>query len=114
MSTHEGHSAKELCEHDTSAGPDFVSMKEGLFCDMSEKKLWPLCDGVGGKEGQGNGDIQAISDNNEKREEPAASVSCFDTKTKTMRGAGPHRRDESIPVKQYENAEMWDETNMRL
>lgn len=37
------HSAKEVCESDTSAGPDFVSTVEGLFCDMSEKILWPLC-----------------------------------------------------------------------
>jgi len=26
-----------------SAGPDFVSLSEGLFCDMDEKQLWPLC-----------------------------------------------------------------------
>lgn len=37
------HSAKEVCESDTSAGPDFVSTVEELFCDMSEKTLWPTC-----------------------------------------------------------------------
>ncbi len=39
----ESHSATELCESGTSNGPDFVSMIEGLFCDMSEKQLWPVC-----------------------------------------------------------------------
>lgn len=37
------HSAKEVCESKTSAGPDFVSTAEGLFCDMESKSLWPLC-----------------------------------------------------------------------
>lgn len=37
------HSARELCESRTSAGPDFVSVSEGLFCDMAGKVLWPLC-----------------------------------------------------------------------
>lgn len=43
-STHEKHSAKTLCESETSHGPDFVSRKEGLFCDMETKKVWPVCD----------------------------------------------------------------------
>ncbi|KAK5074994.1 hypothetical protein LTR64_001199 [Lithohypha guttulata] len=38
------HSAREVCESRTSAGPDFVGVVEGLFCDMAEKILWPLCD----------------------------------------------------------------------
>ena len=47
-STH--HSAKRLCESPTSAGPDFVSLAERSFCDMSVKKLWPFCGGgAGGK-----------------------------------------------------------------
>jgi hypothetical protein len=37
------HSAAELCQSPMSAGPDFVSLSEGLFCDMDEKQLWPLC-----------------------------------------------------------------------
>jgi hypothetical protein len=37
------HSAKELCESSTSMGPDFVSTKEGVFCDMDHKRAWPLC-----------------------------------------------------------------------
>lgn len=37
------HSAKELCEHHASLGPDFVSIKEGVYCDMETAKWWPLC-----------------------------------------------------------------------
>ncbi|KAK5079553.1 hypothetical protein LTR70_008119 [Exophiala xenobiotica] len=37
------HSARELCGSRTSAGPDFVSLGEGLFCDMARKVLWPVC-----------------------------------------------------------------------
>jgi hypothetical protein len=37
------HSAIELCQSSTSFGPDFVSLEEGVFCDMDAKKAWPLC-----------------------------------------------------------------------
>lgn len=37
------HSAVELCNSLASLGPDLVSIAEGMFCDMSEKRLWPLC-----------------------------------------------------------------------
>ncbi|KAI9722998.1 MAG: hypothetical protein M1812_001447 [Candelaria pacifica] len=36
-------SARELCEHPNSAGPDFISLHEGLFCDMATRELKPLC-----------------------------------------------------------------------
>lgn len=38
------HSAREVCQSETSVGPDFVSLHEGLFCDMTDKSLWSLCD----------------------------------------------------------------------
>lgn len=37
------HTATSLCDADRSYGPDFVSMSEGLYCDMSVKTLYPLC-----------------------------------------------------------------------
>ncbi|KAF4124722.1 hypothetical protein GMORB2_5388 [Geosmithia morbida] len=37
------HSAKELCQSDTSMGPDFVHTTEGLFCDMGSKTLFDIC-----------------------------------------------------------------------
>lgn len=40
------HSAREVCQSPTSAGPDFVSLQEGLFCDMDLKILWPLCEEI--------------------------------------------------------------------
>ena len=46
-SLHDSHSAQRLCESETSHGPDFVSHKEGLFCDMDTRKLWPLCNSDG-------------------------------------------------------------------
>ena len=47
ISTSPNHSAKELCQSPTSWGHDFVSDAENLFCDMSSKKLWPVCDDSG-------------------------------------------------------------------
>jgi len=32
-----------LCESATSFGSDFVSVTEGVFCDMTGKTLYPLC-----------------------------------------------------------------------
>lgn len=43
-SVHEQHSASELCQNDHSYGPDFVSFSDNMFCDMSTKQTWPLCD----------------------------------------------------------------------
>lgn len=43
VSDFDHHSAIELCEHPRSYGPDFVSLAEGVFCDMSERKHYPLC-----------------------------------------------------------------------
>ena len=44
-SIHEQHSALELCKNDQSYGPDFVSFSENIFCDMTTKQNWPLCNG---------------------------------------------------------------------
>lgn len=38
-----GRLAEELCEHGMSWGPDWVNELEGKFCDMAEKKLYPVC-----------------------------------------------------------------------
>ena len=38
------HSAIELCQSETSWGPDEVSLNERIFCDMGTKTLFPLCD----------------------------------------------------------------------
>lgn len=37
------HSAKALCESETSMGPDFVHTGEKLFCDMGSKILYDFC-----------------------------------------------------------------------
>lgn len=37
------HSAKRLCESDTSMGPDFAHTGENLFCDMEAKVLYAFC-----------------------------------------------------------------------
>ena len=41
------HTATVVCQSETSWGPDFVSVAEGLYCDMCEKMLWNLCAGPG-------------------------------------------------------------------
>ena len=46
-SPHALHSAQEICESETSHGPDFVSLSEGIFCDMDTKVHRPLCTAEG-------------------------------------------------------------------
>lgn len=98
-SGHAAHSAKELCESGTSAGPDFVSTVEGLFCDMAEKEVWPLC-------------LGNVTN---------STQACFDTSTNTMQGGsnstsqgnstGIWRRDYAsgrpIPDKSYTSTHEW-------
>jgi hypothetical protein len=38
-----GQSARTLCESETSSGPNFVNLAEGLYCDMQKKELMPTC-----------------------------------------------------------------------
>ncbi|KAH0564729.1 hypothetical protein GP486_001876 [Trichoglossum hirsutum] len=81
-----GHSAKELCEHPNSLGPDFVSTVEKIFCDMETGKWWPLCDAT----------------NNQ---------CCFDLDHQTMRGEGPNVKRtsaEPVPEKQYKTSKVWN------
>lgn len=77
------HSARQLCESQTSAGPDFVSLVEGLFCDMVEKTLWPVC-----ASGQSQG-------------------SCFDLNEKTIRHLTPELRLRELGRSTYRNVQTW-------
>lgn len=43
VSSQSSHNATELCDSETSVGPDFVSTEEGVFCSMSQKKTFPIC-----------------------------------------------------------------------
>ncbi|KAK4184261.1 hypothetical protein QBC35DRAFT_535110 [Podospora australis] len=42
-SNSDAHSSVELCESETSLGPDFISLAEGLYCNMETSELLPLC-----------------------------------------------------------------------
>ncbi|KAL2008388.1 hypothetical protein VTN00DRAFT_8370 [Thermoascus crustaceus] len=84
------HSAKEVCEHPSSLGPDFVSTVEKVFCDMETGKWWPLCD--------------ATHDHD-----------CFDLEHRTMKGPGPVRGGnqarsptELLPEKRYKTHVEWN------
>lgn len=44
ISPHAKHLASEICEDENSLGPDFLSLHEGMFCDMKNKKWYPICD----------------------------------------------------------------------
>ncbi|KAK0129349.1 hypothetical protein ONS95_001277 [Cadophora gregata] len=74
------HSAKHLCSSATSWGTDVVSETEGLFCDMDQKQLWPLC-------------------------ERKSQMSCFDTKTNVLRGRSAERA--VVPEKRYLEVKRW-------
>ncbi|KAH1300677.1 hypothetical protein KXX17_004974 [Aspergillus fumigatus] len=93
VSEHREHTASELCKSTSAAGPDFVSTKEGLFCDMCTGELWPLC-----------------SKN--------VPTGCFDVDLKVMRASdgavtrtGLHARDvitgRDIPEKEYKKVAHW-------
>lgn len=38
-----GYNTTELCTSETSWGPDFVSLNEGLYCDMDSRELLSVC-----------------------------------------------------------------------
>ena len=73
------HSAKEMCEDPMALSSDFVSVPEGLFCDMTNRKLWPVCT-------------------------PTLEKNCFDVPNKSLKVDGPLKREES---KEYKKQEEW-------
>lgn len=85
------HSAKELCNSETSLGPDFVNLREGIFCDMGAKQIWPICN-----------------------DDSGITHACFNYTNRTMHKAaiGPSRvflasEFNSPPHKVYESENVW-------
>lgn len=78
ISHHAEHSAREVCEMKYSWGPDLVSVVEGLYCDMCERELYPLC----AHEHQ---------------------VDCFDVGERVLRG----KESLWQRVKRYVNVQVW-------
>ena len=80
------HAATMLCESTTSSGPDFVSLSEGLFCDMDEKALWPLCSSAN------------------------MTTSCFDMTSNTLllpTTSSGSKRQATVASKVYETVTQW-------
>ncbi|KAK3359127.1 hypothetical protein B0T25DRAFT_514730 [Lasiosphaeria hispida] len=46
VSSEPSHNATELCASETSRGPDFVSLAEGVYCNMETSETLPLCGGA--------------------------------------------------------------------
>ncbi|EAS27679.1 uncharacterized protein CIMG_10284 [Coccidioides immitis RS] len=82
-------SAKELCDDPGSRGPDFVSKKEGFYCDMCTHTLWPVC---------------------HKGAAVQRPLGCFDIDAKKLHyDREKTARDNStiVPVKNYQNVRIW-------
>lgn len=43
-----GGATRELCEDPHSVGPSYANHDERVFCRMTDKTLWPFCDGAAG------------------------------------------------------------------
>ncbi|EFW19168.1 conserved hypothetical protein [Coccidioides posadasii str. Silveira] len=82
-------SAKELCDDPGSRGPDFVSKKEGFYCDMCTHTLWPVC---------------------HKGAAVQRPLGCFDIDAKKLHyDREKTARDNStiVPVKNYRIVRIW-------
>lgn len=71
--------ATQLCESETSWGPDFVATSEGVYCDMQTRETLPICG-------------------------PGAEKGCFDLASNTMQ-----KRDGSKIHKRYSSIDHWKE-----
>jgi hypothetical protein len=86
----DAHSARTVCESLTSRGADFVAIngKEKLFCDMSRKQLFDVCD-------------------------EEVTTACFDLEKMAFRNVGARIRKrelsfgDRIPNKSYKTNEVW-------
>ncbi|KAH8901232.1 hypothetical protein GQ53DRAFT_4455 [Thozetella sp. PMI_491] len=87
ISPHPGHSARSVCESDTSYGPDFVSLHDGMYCDMCERSLHPVC-------------------------RPSIREGCFDLVKKELRlglsGLQGRKLQDMPPPKTYKSVARWE------
>lgn len=91
VSSKRSHSASEVCDSDTSYGPDFVSVEEGVFCSMSQKKKFPICG----------------------HESDSTAETCFDLDTKSLVMPGSEdtehtrRIRDALPPTNYSLVRRW-------
>lgn len=88
VSEHTAHSAREVCGSSSSWGPDFVSVAEGVYCDMCKREIYPLCSG----------------------ENVGESGVCFDLGKRQLAGAKKRwwKRDTTVgPVKRWDSVRVW-------
>jgi hypothetical protein len=91
ISEYHGHSARSVCNSESSYGPDFVSTAEGVFCDMCDKQSYNLCDWHKGGE---------------------TDEMCFHLETRTLKVGGKvsriyKREDFGIKDKRYRDISHW-------
>lgn len=75
ISSQSHNSARALCAHPRSFGPSFASTYEGWFCDMIQKRLYPIC------ESQKNG-----SSNDQPQQGTTQTPCCFNTQQISLQG----------------------------
>ncbi|KAJ4326676.1 hypothetical protein N0V84_002902 [Fusarium piperis] len=78
-----GYNTTELCTSETSWGPDFVSLDEGLYCDMDSRELLLVC--------HDDKDV----------------VPCFDAKTMKIEYGDKVERDASSQQKEFTEIIRW-------
>lgn len=73
ISSQNFHSAKAVCDHPNSIGPSFATLSDGWFCDMVEKKLYPICTPDGNL-------------NDQMKDEKRDDSCCFDVDRRALGG----------------------------
>ncbi|KAI0873665.1 hypothetical protein GGS24DRAFT_517375 [Hypoxylon argillaceum] len=68
------HSAEGLCASATSSGPDFLNKRTGVFCRMSDKTTWPVCDGLATDNCFNNDLHQLVINGVASRDEPYTNI----------------------------------------
>ena len=102
ISQHLEHSAVEVCQSETSWGPDFVSIQEGIYCDMCERKVWLLCD---------DKDAGMDTRDGTSTDTSPMAETCFDLEKQLLRMPVRVRRDGKSPRfmygKRFEHVSEW-------
>ncbi|KAL9097676.1 MAG: hypothetical protein Q9165_000002 [Trypethelium subeluteriae] len=87
------HKVRPLCEHPKSLGPSIVNLVEELFCDMTYKKVYPLCSNsitcgcldLGDMAGKSNGTNSTLPSN-------SAGQNSTSSNTLTLKPTCPQQR----------------------
>ncbi|OQU98545.1 hypothetical protein CLAIMM_04314 [Cladophialophora immunda] len=97
-------SAVQMCQGSSTKGPHFVSLSEGIYCDMSTRELYPVCNSGAGR----SGEICFDSDLDELVERDGGEDDPFSRRRLVRRAQGSQSPRRVRVLKKFQYVDTWN------